>query len=295
MQAMILAAGFGTRLLPYSAERPKPLFPILNTPLLLLTIERLQAIGCTKIIVNCHHLREQIVDAVKDIDGLVVQEEQTILGTGGGLAQARATGLISDEPLLITNGDIYHTIDLAELYAVHCQSNHSVTMALHDYPRFNSLQVKDGEVLAFGYKAEDGLAFTGLHVIDPKILDDIEPGFSCIIDRYKKHLMGGHKIAIHRVDDFFWTDMGTPEDYLKLHADLIAGTVPWQSAVAQGVHRKGALEGVVQDWACVAGGVKVPRGTSLTRSVVWDGVILKEKQYQDTIVTAKTIGDGGVK
>lgn len=289
MQAMILAAGFGTRLLPYSAERPKPLFPILNTPLLLLTIERLQAVGCRRIIVNCHHLGEQIVNAVEGIDGVIVQQEETILGTGGGLARARSTGLISDEPLLISNGDIYHNIDLTELYTAHCNSDAVVTMALHDYPRFNSLRVEGGQVVGFGCKDKDALAFTGLHVIEPRIIDGIELGFSCIIDRYKTLLENGENIANYRVDEFYWTDMGTPEDYLNLHAGLIDGTVPCLSNEGLGIHRSGDVEGAVEDWACLAAGVMVPRGACLARSVVWGGVVLEPKLYKDTIVSPKTL------
>ncbi len=88
MQAMILAAGFGTRLLPHTLLRPKPLFPLLNHPLLLLTIRRLQHAGCDHIVVNCHHLRAQIVAALAGLPGVTVLEEETILGTGGGLRGA---------------------------------------------------------------------------------------------------------------------------------------------------------------------------------------------------------------
>lgn len=138
MQAMILAAGFGTRLLPYTLSRPKPLFPILNQPLLLLTIRRLQQAGCDHIVVNCHHLREQIVAALHGIPGVVVQEEVVILGTGGGLRKARA--LFRDEPVLVTNGDIYHTVDYRRLYRHHQETtrrtrwSHPASLALDKSP-----------------------------------------------------------------------------------------------------------------------------------------------------------------
>ena len=70
MQAMILAAGLGTRLLPHTLIRPKPLFPILNQPLLLLTIKRLQMLGFDHIVVNCHHLREHIVGVLDGVQGV---------------------------------------------------------------------------------------------------------------------------------------------------------------------------------------------------------------------------------
>ncbi len=109
MQAMILAAGFGTRLQPYSNLRPKPLFPLLNTPLLLLTIQRLQDAGFDHIVVNCHHLKDQIRSLLAGIPGVFLQEETMIMGTGGGLRLA--IDLLKDEPLLVSNGDIYHTVD----------------------------------------------------------------------------------------------------------------------------------------------------------------------------------------
>ena len=92
MKAMILAAGLGTRLLPYTLKRPKPLFPILNKPLLHLTIDRLKQAGATEIIVNSHHLRPQIKRALQGEEQIILQEEDTILGTGGGLRMGQVVG-----------------------------------------------------------------------------------------------------------------------------------------------------------------------------------------------------------
>jgi len=132
MQAMILAAGLGTRLLPHTLIRPNPLFPILNKPLLLLTIERLQKIGFDHIVVNCHHLREQVVAILDGVSGVIVQEEEIILGTGGGLRNA--LNVLRDEPLLVTNGDIYHTVDFMDFYQYHIENGTLVTLAMHDFP-----------------------------------------------------------------------------------------------------------------------------------------------------------------
>ena len=175
MQAMILAAGFGTRLLPHTLLRPKPLFPLLNHPLLLLTIRRLQNAGCDHIVVNCHHLREQIVAALAGLPGVVVLEEETLLGTGGGLRGALAH--LRDEPLLVTNGDIYHTVDFAGLYDRHLARRARVSLAVHDYPRFNTIRIAGDSIAGFAAAPGEGsLAFTGLHVLDPEILETIAPG-----------------------------------------------------------------------------------------------------------------------
>lgn len=294
MQAMILAAGFGTRLLPHTSLRPKPLFPILNQPLLLLTIRRLQNAGCDRIVVNCHHLREQIVAALDGLPGVVVLQEETLLGTGGGLRGALAH--LRDEPLLVTNGDIYHTIDFAALYAGHAKSGAGATLAVHDYPRFNNVRIDGARVLGFE-KAPAGscLAFTGLHVLDPEILEDIIPGrFSCILDRYRELLAAGRKIAALRVDGRYWTDMGTPDDYLRLHAGLLKGTIlRWPemgnsstSSFEVSPGARVAADLVLEDWCCL-GDVEAEGDIRLSRVVAWDNVrIAAGSRISDTLLSA---------
>jgi NDP-sugar pyrophosphorylase family protein len=278
MQAMILAAGFGTRLLPFTEFRPKPLFPIMNKPLLLLTIERLQRAGFDHIVVNCHHLRQQIIDLLCDIKGIVIQQEEVVLGTGGGLRLALQS--LRDEPVLVTNGDIYHTVDYRLLYEAHRIDTAPVTMAMHDFPRFNTVSVQDELVAGFDH-AENGrfLAFTGLHVLNPEILSAIpfmQP--SSIIDCYRLLLKDKRRIHAVRVDGCFWTDMGTVQDYLALHGGLLTGRIPWWQEL--GVmpdtpfflaDRQTCSRTVTMtDWVCV-GQVEIGDDVSLQRVVVWDG------------------------
>jgi NDP-sugar pyrophosphorylase family protein len=277
MQAMILAAGFGTRLLPHTLVRPKPLFPVLNKPLLLLTIMRLQRFGFDHIVVNCHFLREQIVAALSGLPGVVVQEEETILGTGGGLRRALAQ--LRDEPLLVCNGDIYHTLDCDTLYHEHCRRDNKVTLAMHHLPRFNSVVVADDKVVHFpGQRVADGLAFTGIHVLDPEILESLpDRAFSCIIDHYRMLIRQRTPIAVWRCDNSFWTDMGTPEDYLTLHHGLLVGNIPrWPELGEESGpflidSAAGLAEGVqLRDWACIGSAV-IGQGAVVQGSVVWDG------------------------
>lgn len=289
MQAMILAAGFGTRLLPYTKLRPKPLFPLLNEPLLLLTIKRLQNAGFDHIIVNCHYLKEQIVEALRGLRGVVVQEEETILGTGGGLRMALAT--MRDEPLLITNGDIYHSIDYLELYRNHEDGDTTVTMAMHDYPRFNNVGVEEGLVSSFGVEGNEGcLAFTGLHVLDPAVLEEIpQTGKSCIIDRYRQLLEDGERIQAKDVSGCSWTDMGTVEDYLALHGQLLTGEISLWSEFSTSFDgtvlcQERTEKQIFEDWSCV-GNVLLPEEIHLTRCVVWDNARLETgKTYSDRLL-----------
>ncbi len=283
MQAMILAAGFGTRLLPYTQLRPKPLFPLLNQPLLLLTIAHLQAAGFDHIIVNCHYLRQQIVTALAEIPGVIVQEEETVLGTGGGLRMALSH--MRNEPLLVSNGDIYHTVDCRELYQAHDSKRFEVTMAMHDYLRFNKVAVANGQVTGFDDQGCNNLlAFTGLHVLNPEILETIEPEQEySIIDRYREVLQEGSKIQAVHVDGCSWTDMGTVEDYLTLHGMLLKKEIPrWPEFTSLPQEPFLIDEQTVtgstltlQDWACV-GHAQLADNITLQRCVVWDDAKLTE-------------------
>ncbi len=289
---MILAAGFGTRLLPYTTIRPKPLFPLLNQPLLLLTIKRLQRFGCDPIVVNCHHLADQIIGALSGIDGVRVIREETILGTGGGLRSA--AHFFRPGPVLVTNGDIYHTVDYGAFFRFHQRCGTEVSLAMHDQPRFNCVEVWADKVISFGNGSSTPLlAFTGLHVIERDLLFDIEKDqFSSIIYLYKQMLNQDRIISSMRVDGEYWTDMGTVEDYLGLHGELLGGKVkPWQEFESfdpsTAFFSKDAKIGsniTTKDWACV-GKATIGQDVVLKRSVIWDGAVVADGQViQDTLV-----------
>jgi len=291
MQAMILAAGFGTRLLPHSALRPKPLFPLLNTPLLLATLERLRRAGFDHIIVNAHHLRRQIGAALAGLPGVSLIEEEQILGTGGGLRGALP--YLRPEPLLVTNGDIYHLIDFAEMYQAHCRAAAPVTMVMHDCPRFNRVTAANGRITGFDTPDRRGnLAFTGLHVIDPRVLPDIAAGvFSSIIDHYRELLRRGASIHCHDVTGVFWTDMGTEADYLALHSGLLRREIPcWpELTLPDGerlIDKKARISPHcrLDDWLAI-GAAHIAGDAALARTVVWDGVTVAEGVWRDRLIS----------
>jgi mannose-1-phosphate guanylyltransferase len=301
MKAMILAAGLGTRLLPYTLKRPKPLFPILNKELLRLTISRIKKAGATEIVVNAHHLHHQFKKALQDETNIILQEEEKILGTGGGLRLALPH--LGQDPVLVVNGDIYHTIDYREVYRSHCQAKADVSLVLHDYPRFNDVAV-DETFRITGFNRSGGssgqqervLAFTGIHVINPQVLEIIPPHInSCIIDCYRKLLEQGASIRAHLATNHFWTDMGTPADYLELHADLMTQKVPRYEELAEaaaGAPFVGVEKGFIGrdvkllDWVCIGQGAKIGDGSVLQRAVVWDAAVVPAGSIiKDTIVT----------
>ena len=267
MQAMLLAAGFGTRLRPYSLVRPKPLFSVCNKPLLDILLDKLVQAGCERTVVNCHYLADQIAAAVADRPKVILQREQEVLGTGGGLRKALPH--FADEPVLVMNGDLYHDIDLRSLLAAHQQSGLPVTMALHDCPRFNTVRAQENRVCGFSNAGagEQVLAFTGIHVLNPKVLEQIPAtGFFHIIDLYERLAQAG-QIGFIRTDGCFWQDIGTPADYLDLHRRLLENKSPaWliseSAEIGSGVK--------LLDWGVIGAGAKIGNDAELRRCVVWD-------------------------
>lgn len=298
---MILAAGLGTRLRPFSSTRPKPLFPVLNQPLLYLTIKQLRRAGFKTIIVNAHHLCDQMEHALQGMRGIILQQEDQILGTGGGIRQALTH--FDSAPVLIVNGDIYHTIDYAQVYNDHCRSGEQVTLVCHDYPKFNNVYVDERhQVISFHALTdmaefpERKLAFTGIHVINPAVLWHILPDrFSNIIDGYCDLLREGVNIHSLEMKNIFWTDIGSLTDYLSLHKGLLTGLIPPYKEISL-LSQKGPFyvaenasigQGVeMKEWTCVGANARIGNNALLERVVAWDGAVIPAgARLHDTIAT----------
>ncbi len=266
MQAVLLAAGFGTRLKPYSALRPKPLFPVLNRPLLQHLLQKLRDSGVTRIVVNAHHLAGQIEAALADWPEAHLQYEAEILGTGGSLRRALPT--LAREPVLVVNGDVYHDIPLRTLYEHHLASGNAVTLAMHDLPRFNCVRTRGDRVLGFD-GGDHCLAFTGLQVVEPQVIARIpQDGFFHSIDLYRQLAPAGG-IGFMRVDGFFWQDMGTPADYLLLHR-LLLPEAPREARWLIAPTARLAADVRLRGWGCIGEGAVVAAGAQLKDCVVWD-------------------------
>lgn len=288
MKAMILAAGLGTRLRPFSLVRPKPLFPVLDQPLLIRIIDQLRAHGIDEILVNCHHLKDQIVNLLAHQPGIYLQQENEILGTGGGLR--RAMEFFGKEPILIVNGDIFHTINLEKVIQEHRQSGNIASLVLHDCPRFNNVSITaNGSITGFGDMRQQGrqLAFTGIHVIDPSLLDIIpQDSFANIIDCYMQWIQKGTHISGLEVKGHYWSDIGTLEDYLELHSLLLQKSYFSEATpffVGQDVEMSDDV--ALDDWVVIGSRVIIGKGVSLKRVVVWDGAFVGDgTDISDTIL-----------
>lgn len=287
--AVILAAGLGTRLRPLTYQVPKPLFPILNRPLLGLLLAQLAAAGFRRVAVNTHHHGQAVADFLKsrapDRLEILVRHEPEILGTGGGLKNL--VDFIGAEPFLVINSDIVTDIELTALTAAHAPDT-LATMLLHDYPRFNTVWLDGaGYVQGFGTPPSGvlarPLAFTGIQVVSARLLELMPPGeFVNIIDTYRQAIAAGGKIAGFVQQDFFWQDIGTPQDYLDLHSRLLRGAVPglqrffphptdpWLGPGVQLGNNIHFGPGV-----CLGARVQVGNGARLENTVVWSGAVIE--------------------
>jgi NDP-sugar pyrophosphorylase family protein len=239
MKAMILAAGLGTRLLPLTQEKPKPLFLIAGRPLLDILIRTLQDSHCEAVIINTHHLAEMIDEFVQAQDyGIPVHTryEPTILDTGGAIKNVE--DFWDENPLLVINGDIFTNIDLAQIYRFHLGHRHLITLALHDYSQFNNVWVDSNDhITGFGDTApcpptapdvitsanDRQLAFTGIQVLDPQVLSFIPERTPCsIIDIYCEIIRAGITLKAFVAGNHYWHDIGTMAGYRRAAREALA-------------------------------------------------------------------------
>ncbi len=238
--AMILAAGLGTRLRPLTDTTPKPLVQLGGRTLLARIAARLHGAGARRLAVNAHHLPQSIAQAshaLVGFDEVRVFTEPAILGTAGGIANARA--FFRGEPhILLHNGDVEADTDLAALVADHLATGAAATLLLADWAPVNSVQLGgDGIVRDIGDRGHapvrDGdrsLTYTGVAVLAARFLDALPDGPGALTDALRSWIVRepGSVRGIAPAD-LRWSDLGTPGRYLDA---LLALDDPADAAAA---------------------------------------------------------------
>ncbi len=236
VKAMILAAGFGTRLRPLTDTLPKPILPIGGRPIIEYTLRLLKHHGITDVIINLHHLGGKIKDALGDGDrygvSITYSDEPEILGTGGALKAVSAR--VGLEDLLVINGDILVEIDLDALVDFHRRKGGIATLVLREdaeVDRYGVVEIDDADRICNLLGSIDVAdefprrrqMFTGIHLVTPAILSAIPAGGYCsIIDVYIDLLRSGFPLFGQTMTGY-WNDIGTPERYQQAERDLQAG------------------------------------------------------------------------
>jgi NDP-sugar pyrophosphorylase family protein len=285
---MILAAGLGTRLRPLTQITPKPLLPLANRPLLRHHLELLRTVGVREVMVNVHHLPEAIPRALGDGSqwGMSIRYsiEPQILGTGGGIKAVEAFLRAPGEPFLVLNGDLLIEVDLAAVVTTHRASGSMATMVLREDPeaaKYGALGVDEqGRILDFvgraraqGEVVRRGL-FTGIHVLEPAVLDLLPMGESCINQTaYPRMIREGWPVQAY-FQHGFWSDVGTPERYFAANMAILEQrlALPGPSPFAEACWAV-AAEGAHGDSRRVAGWAMPAEGAygDSRRVAGWDG------------------------
>lgn len=240
MKAMILAAGLGTRLRPLTNNRPKALVEVAGQTLLEITIARLRKFGVREVIINVHHFSGLIVNYLKLKNNfnmrVEISNEDVLLDTGGGLKKA-AWFFFEDgrpAPFILHNVDVISTIDLGLMLESHQRNNALATLAVQQretsrYLLFDEQMQLCGRRIVKEQKTEMAkpaeqpkeLAFTGIHIISPQLLEMMnEDGVFSIVDTYLRLTGEGEKILGYRAEGAYWRDLGKPENIKAAAQDL---------------------------------------------------------------------------
>ncbi|WP_163325951.1 nucleotidyltransferase family protein [Draconibacterium mangrovi] len=233
MQAMLFAAGLGTRLKDETADKPKALVEVGGKPLLQHAIEKLSAEGATRIVVNVHHFAPQVIDFINSkswsVPILISDESDKLLETGGGLKFASHL-FAPGEPILIYNVDILSNINLHDVLAQHTQSNAIATLVVRQretqrYFKFDAehnlvgwINKKTGETKISrpeNFQEATEMAFSGIHIVEPQIFDFMpdEDRFS-IVQVYLE-LAKTKNIRGYFDTSELWMDVGKPAQLVE--------------------------------------------------------------------------------
>ena len=246
MKAMVLAAGLGTRLRPLTDNRPKALVEVGGRTLLEIVLARLRFFGIHEVIINVHHFAQMVLDYLVANHNfgmrIEVSREEVLLDTGGGLKKAAHFFLdgsnSSAEPFILHNVDVISTIDLGRMVQFHTANKALATLAVRDRPTSRHL-LFDQHLQLCGRRIDretelvrpspqvQALAFSGIHVVSPRLLTMMtEDGAFSIITPYLRLAAEREKIIAFRDDEYYWRDLGTPEGVAQAAEDLTRGVVP---------------------------------------------------------------------
>ena len=244
MKAMILAAGLGTRLRPLTDDRPKALVEINGRAQLEIALTRLRTFGIHDVIINVHHFADMVVDYLKKNGNfgmrIEISREDVLLDTGGGLKKAAwffkdSPGHSGKEaPFILHNVDVLSTIDLERMRQLHCETQALATLAVQDretsrYLLFDERHELCGRRAGRNHPPElvrpaqqaQPWAFSGIHVISPRLFSLMtEDGVFSIIASYLRLAAQGEKILAFRADQYYWRDLGGPENLAQAAEDL---------------------------------------------------------------------------
>jgi MurNAc alpha-1-phosphate uridylyltransferase len=284
LSVLILAAGLGTRLKPYTDKVPKPLTPVVDRNILEHQMDAIHSMAricpVAHVGANAHHLAEQIqsASAILGIEHVFV-EMPNILGTGGPLHRLRAHGWHGE--VLVLNGDNYHDFDLAAFVKAARASHDPFALLCMDFGPANNLECDvHGRICGRDGKYSVGssvrkVAFSGVSWYAPETVSRIAGSDFNVVDFWKREAEAG-RLPLAYLDqrEHTWIDMGSPEGlYRACEARLL------QLHVDRWVHPTVKVEGVqIGSGSIVSEGVQIGKEAQLERSLLLPGAVVDPGQ-----------------
>lgn len=263
-QAFILGAGLGTRLRPLTDLLPKPLVPLFHKPLAQWSVEACEQIGCVRFAVNTHHLPEKWKDFGAGRE-MTFFHEPILLETGGGLKNVEEW--MANGSLLVHNGDIFSSMDLRKLVAVHEASDNEVTLALRSEGIAKHIAFdENGSVIDIHRllgRADGTHVFSGIYCIRKEFLRRLPTGEKISVIPAFLELAQNGGLGSVVMDEGHWMDLGDDESYRGAHREL---------ALQEPVHPEAVIgDGVVIEGSVIGQGAVVGERARIIDSVVWPG------------------------
>jgi len=294
---MILAAGFGTRLKPLTNDLPKPLFPVLNRPILEHALNFLSSQGIQEIAINLHHQPEKIIDYFGDGKDFGVNlhfsREEKILGTAGGIKKLES--FLKDETFVVINSDVLADVDLKDVLKSHKEKNSKLTLVVRqdaDAEKYDSIQrVDEGRIVHFlGHSIKNSeptaqVMFTGIQIMEPDIFSRIPENEFCGTTEDVFPGMIQDDLPVYGfLHKGYWIDMGTRETYIQAQKDALNGKVTLKTSSSRnpegpllvppvhiGKDCEISQDAQVGPYAVLGDGCRVRSGAVVENSILWSG------------------------
>jgi len=286
-KAFILGAGLGTRLRPLTERLPKPLVPLFHRPLAEWALTACAGAGIRHFAINTHHLPAAwehfgggpeggappaggngLPATLRSWQGreLALYHEPALLETGGGLKNMEPW--LADGPVVVHNGDIFSTMPLTRLMAVHEASGLPVTLALRSSGEARHIAVDESGTRCTDIRnrlgrAEGTHVFSGVWCANPELLAMLPPHEKASVIPAFLELARAGRLGVVTLDDGLWLDLGDRRSYLQAHRELNVGPAVHPLALIE--------EGAVVERSAVGPGAVIRAGAVVRDSVVWAG------------------------
>ena len=301
--AILLVGGFGTRLMPLTRNTPKPMLTVAGIPVTEHQLMMAKRAGITQIVLATSYLSEVFIpyfgDGSKWGMSIKYAVEKEPLGTGGAIANA-AQLLETKESIVILNGDVLSSHDLAEQIRRHEANDADVTLHLtqvEDARAFGCVPTDaQDRVTAFLEKMDNPVTNqinAGCYVFNPRVISSIPIDTVVSVERetFPQLVNNGAKVYGY-LENAYWLDIGTPKALLKASTDIVLRSGPGLVMPGAQVNATAAIIG----GSCIGSGSSVGAGTRISGSIVEAGAVIgRDVDIQNSFVATGAIVDDGAK